>query len=77
MQSHINVGCGKDITINELAHAIANATGYVGKISFDPTKPDGSPRKWMDSGKLNRLGWAPRVQLELGLAQAYEAFIQS
>ena len=77
MQSHINVGYGSDVTINELAHAVAKATGYVGKISFDPTKPDGTPRKWMDSGRLNRLGWAPKVQLELGLAQAYEAFIHS
>jgi GDP-L-fucose synthase len=74
MQSHINVGFGSDITINELAHALAKATGYQGTISFDPTKPDGSPRKWMDSGRLNMLGWNPRVGLEQGLVQAYAEF---
>lgn len=74
MQSHINVGFGSDITINELAHAIAKATGYEGKINFDSTKPDGAPRKWMDSGRLNQLGWVPKVDLQTGLAQAYQAF---
>jgi GDP-L-fucose synthase len=63
MQSHINVGYGNDVTINELAHAVAKATGYIGSISFDPTKPDGAPRKWMDSGRLNKLGWSARVSL--------------
>ena len=77
MQSHINVGSGNDVTINELAYAVAKATGYVGQISFDPTKPDGAPRKWMDSGRLNRLGWAPKVNLEAGLVQAYQAFNQT
>lgn len=74
MQSHINVGFGSDITINELAHAIAKATGYAGNISFDSSKPDGAPRKWMDSGRLNQLGWTPKVDLQTGLAQAYQAF---
>lgn len=77
MQSHINVGYGEDVTITELAHAVAWATGYQGKIVFDPSKPDGAPRKWMDSGRLNRLGWAPQVNLENGLAQAYQAFISA
>jgi GDP-L-fucose synthase len=77
MQSHINVGSGNDVTINELAYAVEKATGYVGQISFDPTKPDGAPRKWMDSGRLNRLGWAPKVNLEAGLVQAYQAFNQT
>ena len=77
MQSHINVGFGSDITIKELAHAVAKATGYQGSISFDATKPDGAPRKWMDSGRLNRLGWTPQVNLETGLAQAYQAFSQA
>ena len=75
MQSHINVGFGSDVTINELAHAVAKATGYQGTISFDPSKPDGSPRKWMDSGRLNKLGWSARVGLEQGLKQAYLAFM--
>ena len=74
MQSHINVGYGSDVTINELAHAVAKATGYTGNISFDSTKPDGAPRKWMDSGRLNQLGWAPKVDLESGLMLAYSEF---
>lgn len=75
MQSHINVGFGSDVTIHELAHAVAKATGYAGTISFDPSKPDGSPRKWMDSGRLNRLGWSAKVGLEQGLQKAYQEFI--
>ena len=74
MQSHINVGYGSDVTINALAHAVAKATGYAGKISFDPSKLDGAPRKWMDSGRLNHLGWAPKVNLEDGLKLAYSEF---
>jgi GDP-L-fucose synthase len=73
MQSHINVGFGNDVTINELAHEVARATGYQGNISFDPSKPDGAPRKWMDSGRLNQLGWKPLTNLKDGLALAYNA----
>jgi len=76
MQSHINVGYGDDVSIAQLAAAVALATGYQGKIGFDPTKPDGTPRKWMDSGRLNRLGWAPKVNLQQGLAVAYQEFLQ-
>jgi len=75
MQSHINVGFGSDVTIAELAHAVGEAIGYKGKIRFDTSKPDGSPRKWMDSGRLNRLGWKPLVELQTGLKQAYADFI--
>ena len=71
MQSHLNVGYGSDITIAELAAAIAKATGYLGKIGFDISKPDGSPQKWMDSGRLNRLGWQAKVDLDEGLSLAY------
>ena len=74
MQSHINVGFGSDVTIKELAQAVAKAIGYQGKISFDPSKPDGSPRKWMDSGRLNQLGWKPKIDLESGLRTAYSVF---
>jgi GDP-L-fucose synthase len=76
MQSHINVGFGSDITIAELAKAVAITTGYSGKIAFDASKPDGAPRKWMDSGRLNRLGWRPQVILHQGLANAYQEFLQ-
>jgi GDP-L-fucose synthase len=72
MQSHINVGFGADITIAELVTAIAKVTGYSGKIVFDPSKPDGAPRKWMVSDRLNQLGWKPEVDLEKGLFLAYQ-----
>ena len=71
MQSHINVGFGNDISIAQLADAIAKATNYQGTISFDSSKPDGAPRKWMDSTRLNDLGWSPKVDLATGLAMAY------
>ncbi len=74
MQSHINVGCGQDVTIAALAQTVGKAVGYEGRITFDITKPDGAPRKWMDTSRLNGLGWQARVGLEEGLAWAYEDF---
>jgi GDP-L-fucose synthase len=71
MESHINVGFGNDITILELAQAVATAVAYHGKINLDSSKPDGAPRKWMDSSRLNRLGWRPMVSLKEGLSLAY------
>ncbi|WP_081353544.1 GDP-L-fucose synthase [Polynucleobacter asymbioticus] len=76
MCSHINVGYGADVTIAELANAVGAAVGYQGNIDFDPTKPDGTPRKWMDSSRLNRLGWNPLVNLNDGLELAYQEFLQ-
>ena len=76
MQSHINVGFGSDVTINELAHAVATAIGYQGVICFDSSKPDGSPRKWMNSSKLNTLGWKPLVGLQEGLSNAYSDLLE-
>lgn len=75
MESHINVGYGSDVTITELAKAVGSAVGYEGKISFDISKPDGAPRKWMDSSKLNGLGWSPRINLAQGLSSAYTEFL--
>jgi GDP-L-fucose synthase len=75
MLSHINVGCGHDITIGELAEAIKKTVGYHGEIVFDPGKPDGAPRKLMDSTRLNALGWQATVGLEEGLALAYTDFL--
>ena len=75
MQSHINVGCGSDITIKELALAVGQTVGYQGTIDFDTSKPDGSPRKLMDSSRLNALGWQAQVGLDEGLAAAYQDFI--
>jgi GDP-L-fucose synthase len=76
MCSHINVGYGADVTIADLAQAVGAAVGYQGNIDFDPTKPDGTPRKWMDSSRLNRLGWKPLVDLNDGLQLAYQEFLQ-
>jgi len=73
MLSHINVGFGSDVSIAELAQAISNVVGYQGKITFDPSRPDGSPRKWMNSSKLNNLGWRPTINLKDGLTLSYKA----
>lgn len=72
MLSHINVGFGSDITIAELARAVGHAVGYQGNIAFDTSKPDGAPRKLMDSARLNGMGWSAKVQLNAGLARAYQ-----
>jgi GDP-L-fucose synthase len=72
-QSHINVGFGSDVTISELADLVAEVVGYDGKLVFDVSKPDGAPRKLMDSGRLLKLGWCPRVELREGLVRAYAA----
>ena len=75
MQSHINVGSGSEVTIADLAHHISSTVGYTGQIEFDASKPDGAPRKWMDSSCLNTLGWAPQINLQQGLASAYQDFV--
>jgi GDP-L-fucose synthase len=75
MQSHINVGSGADVTIAEVAQAIAQTVGFTGQIEFDTSKPDGAPRKWMDSSRLNALGWQAKVGLHEGLAFAYQNFL--
>jgi GDP-L-fucose synthase len=75
MQGHINVGFGKDVTIAELTKSIRAAVGYQGNVYFDPSKPDGAPRKWMDSSRLNELGWNAQIELEQGLVQAYADFL--
>ncbi|MET0081375.1 MAG: GDP-L-fucose synthase [Sedimenticola sp.] len=77
MCSHINVGFGSDITIKELAETVARVVGYRGEILFDTTKPDGTPRKLMDSARLNRLGWQPEVPLEAGLENAYREYCKT
>jgi GDP-L-fucose synthase len=75
MQSHINVGSGADVTIADLARHIAKTVGFTGQIEFDTSKPDGAPRKWMDSSRLNALGWQTKVDLQHGLAAAYQDFV--
>ena len=75
MQCHLNIGSGQEITIGELAKLIARVVGYEGAIGFDPAKPDGAPRKCLDSAGINALGWRPTVMLEEGLRRAYSDFI--
>ena len=77
MQGHINVGSGSDVTIAEVAEMIRNVVGFKGRIDFDATKPDGAPRKWMDSQKLQSLGWKPQYSLIDGLQKAYADFLQN
>ena len=77
MLSHINVGFGSDITIKTLAETIAATVGYTGNIKFDPAKPDGTPKKLMDSQRINILGWSPKVSLEKGLLLAYSDFMNN
>lgn len=75
MQSHINVGSGSDITITNLARAVGRAVGFDGDIGFDISKPDGTPRKLMDSQRLNALGWHAQMGLQDGLQLAYADFL--
>ncbi|MGD7034200.1 GDP-L-fucose synthase [Methylotuvimicrobium buryatense] len=75
MLSHINVGTGVDCTIRELAETLAKVTGFKGKLSFDATKPDGTPRKLMDVSRLKALGWEYSIGLEEGLTDAYRWFV--
>ncbi|MBF0489113.1 MAG: GDP-L-fucose synthase [Candidatus Omnitrophica bacterium] len=70
----INLGVGTDITIKELAVAVAKVSGFKGKIAFDTTKPDGSMRKLLDSSKVMKLGWKPKVNLETGIRLTYESY---
>jgi GDP-L-fucose synthase len=75
MLSHINVGTGTDVSILELAQLVAKITGYSGKISTDPSKPDGTMRKLMDVGRLGEMGWHARIELEQGLADTYKWYL--
>lgn len=75
MQSHINVGTGKDITIRELAETMKSVIGYKGKITFDPTKPDGTTRKLIDVSRLSNMGWRYCIDLEDGLKKTYNWYI--
>jgi GDP-L-fucose synthase len=71
----VNIGCGEDQTIAELARTVASVVGFRGALEFDTTKPDGTPRKLLDVSRLRKLGWAPRVELKSGIAAAYEDFL--
>jgi GDP-L-fucose synthase len=73
----INVGTGVDLEIGELANLIAQITGYAGKIEWDLSKPDGTPRKLLDVGRINKLGWQSEITLEQGIASTYEWYLQA
>ena len=76
-EQHLNVGTGTDVTIRELAELIAKVAQYEGAFVYDPSKPDGTPRKVMDVGRLTALGWKAKTSLEQGIKQAYEAYANS
>lgn len=77
MLSHINVGTGVDCTIREMAETMAKVVGFEGEITFDTTKPDGTPRKLMDVSRLASLGWNYQVSLEEGLSTTYQWFLEN
>jgi len=72
----INVGTGIDVTIRELAEMIQRAAGYTGKITFDSSKPDGTPRKLLDVSRLTALGWKPKVALADGIAETWRWYVE-
>jgi GDP-L-fucose synthase len=73
----INVGCGKDVTIRELAEIVSEVVGFQGELIFDQSKPDGTPRKLLDTTRLEELGWRPRVSLRDGIGQTYQWYLRS
>ena len=77
MCSHINIGTGKDLTIKEIAKIIKDVVGYKGKIIFDSSKPDGSPRKLLRINRISSFGWEPKVSLRDGLIKTYKAFLKN
>lgn len=77
MLSHINVGTGNDCTIRELAETMTRVTGFKGRLAFDTSKPDGTPRKLLDVSRLNNLGWEATISLEEGLGRTYDWFLEN
>ena len=72
----LNIGCGEDLTIRELVELVMETVGYHGQVVYDAGKPDGTPRKLLDVGRMRSLGWSARTPLRQGLALFYEAFLQ-
>jgi GDP-L-fucose synthase len=74
-EEHVNIGCGEDISIRDLAHLVGRIVGFEGELVFDPSKPDGTPRKLLDISRMRSLGWAPSIPIEDGIAMAYDWFL--
>jgi GDP-L-fucose synthase len=74
LPTHVNAGCGEDLTIKELSEIVRKAVGYEGKINWDKTKPDGTPRKLLDVSKLTSLGWKPKISLEEGIRRVVSVY---
>jgi GDP-L-fucose synthase len=72
----VNIGWGKDVTIRELAELVMSAVGYEGELRFDTSKPDGTPRKLLDTQRLTELGWQPKISLKSGISQTYRWFAE-
>jgi GDP-L-fucose synthase len=73
----VNIGCGEDVSIAELASLVSEVVGYEGRIVYDRSKPDGTPRKLLDVGKLRGLGWAPRIGIAEGIASTYDWYLSN
>ena len=73
--SHVNIGCGEDLTISELAQNIKNVVGFNGTVDFDSTNPDGTPRKLLDVSRLTQLGWASKVSMHKGVSNSYSNYL--
>lgn len=77
MLSHINIGCGEDVTIAQLAQLVASVSGFCGRIVFNPEKPDGAPRKLMDVSRLTAMGWKATISLESGVRSTYRWYLNN
>ena len=75
--SHVNIGVGTDVTVRDLAETIMRVVGVADRLRFDPSKPDGTPRKLLDSSLLHSMGWRPRTGLEEGLRKTYAWYVQN
>ena len=73
----VNIGCGEDVTIRELAETVCDVLGFDGSLEFDASKPDGTPRKLLDISKIKSLGWSPKIPLRDGIADAYDWFVKN
>ena len=74
LNTHINIGTGRDLTIRELAHLVKSKVGFTGKLEWDSSKPDGTYRKHLDVSKINKLGWKEKVSLDEGIKLIYSSY---